>query len=157
MINEKITEFRISTANQSHLCFVREKDDPLSDLRSADIKIWCFQNTGVPVYSTGKTKQGAHYCSGKFCGIYSQTTGKSDQASQAICTFSRNVHQQSGQNCTGGFFSKKGSWPNKRGKLKYHTTMTGWESKSSLRFTICLSLTVTYQILIPTIIHLLNQ
>ena len=137
---EKITKIGIGRTYQRSLHFTKERTARFSDSKSLGGIVWRIENTGVPIYSAGKSEQRTYCYTGKFCCIYCQTATRSDQASQKFCKFQRNVHQQSGQNCAGRFSSKKGPWPKNKGGLKYPIAMTGCGSKSSHRFTIFLSL-----------------
>lgn len=137
---EEITQTGIGRTNQSSLHFIEGRNTRFSNCELIDGKVWCVKDPGVPICSAGKSKQRTNCDSGNFNCFYSQTATQSDRASQEFCKFQRNVDQQSGQNSTGRFSFKKGSWPKNRGKLKYHIAMIDCGSRSFHRFTIFLSL-----------------
>ncbi len=139
MKNEKITKTGIGRAYKCGLYFIEKRVTRFSDCKSIDEKVWRVKDPGVQICSASKIKQGTYGCSGTYYCIYSQITAQSDQSNQEFCKLQRNVNQQSGQNCTGRFSSKNGSWPKNKGKLKYLTTMTGCGSKSFHKCTITLS------------------
>jgi len=151
MKNEKIKEFGIGREDQSSLDFIEGRGVRKTDCYSFDVLIWCITNSGVPIYSAGKSKQSSHSYSGNFCCFYCQDAAQHNQANQKFCKLKRDVNQQSSQNCAGGFSGTKGSWPKNKGKLEYPIAMTGCMSKSLHRFTTFLSLST---IPIPPIIFL---
>ncbi len=155
MIDGKIKEFRICKAYQRGFYIIRQRDDSRSNSKQFSREVWYIKDSGLPLFATGKETSAKASCSGKFCCLYNQVTPQPDRKGKNFCRYKGNDNEQSGQGGAGGFFSNKGSCPKKRGKLRYHSPMTGCGSKSSHRFTIFLSL-ITIQIPSLIIIPLLN-
>ena len=151
---EKITQAGIDRTYQFSLHFIEERHSRTSHCESIDGKVWCVKDSGVPICSSGESKQRPSCDSGNFYCIYCKTAAQSDRASQKLCKFQRNIDQQSGQKSSGRFSFKKESWPKNRGKLKYPIAMIDCGSKSFHKFTIFLSLVRTITI---SLIIILNQ
>jgi hypothetical protein len=143
MVNGKVAELGTSQTHQPGLRFTEQRKATISDSGSFNGGIWCFSDTGVPVYSASQSEQREDSYSGRFCGVYSQTTTQPDQPGKEICRFQRNVDQQSGPYCTGRIPGKEGSWQKRRNKLRYHLPTIVCGSKNSLRYIISLSLSMT--------------
>jgi hypothetical protein len=136
MVNGKVAELGISQTDQPGLRFIEQRKATISDSGTFNGGIWCFSDTGVPVYSASQSEQWEDSYSGRFCGFYSQTTTQPDQPGKEICRFQRDVDQQSGPYCTGRISGKEGSCQKRRNKLRYHLPMIVCGSKNSLRFII---------------------
>lgn len=137
---EKIAQTGIDRTYQFSLHFIEERNARFSNCESIDGKVLCVKDPGVPICSAGESKQRTSCDSGNFYCFYCKTAAQSDQASQKFCKFQKNIDQQSGQNSSGRFSFKKGSWPKNRGKLKFPIAMIDCGSKSFHKFTIFLSL-----------------
>ncbi len=136
MINGKVSEYGTGKTYQPRLCFIEERETSISGDRALDEEVWCVANSGVPLCSASQRDEEKNGYTGSICGIYCQNTSQPDHQDKKARKFQRDVYQHSSQSSTGRFFSKKRSWPKKRGKLKYHSPTIGCGSKSSLRFTI---------------------
>ena len=155
MIDGKITEFRTCKAGQRGFSVIRQRNGAISYSQQFSREVWYIKDSGLPLFATGKEQSAKASYSGKFCSLYGQVTPQPDRKGKNFCRYKGNDNEQSGQGGTGRFFSNKGSCPKKRGKLRYHSPMTGCGSKSSHRFTIFLSLS-TIQIPSLIIIYLLS-
>ena len=155
MINGEITEFGVGKADQSGIYFIKQGSGSFSDSKKFGRNVWYIKNSGLSLFAAGKDQSAKDPCSRKFCGLYSQTTSQPDRKDKNLCRLQRSDDQQSGEGGTGRFFSNKGSWPKKRGKLKHHLSMIDCGSKNSHRFIIFLSL-ITIQIPTLIIIYLLS-
>jgi len=142
MVNGEISEFRGINAYQSGFYFIESRTSAFSNSRRLSGYVWHFKNSSLSLFTAGKDQSAKNPHSRKLCGFYCQTASQFDQENKKYCEVSWNVDQQNGKNSAGRFFSNKGSWPKKGGKLKYHMYMIDWGSKSSLRFTIFLSVTI---------------
>ena len=140
MINGKVTKLRACETNQSSLYFTEKRNTTFSDCGQVSCYVCHLANSGISLFTTGEDQSGKNTYSGEFGGIYCKIATYSYQKDQNICTFQRDIYQQSCQSSAGGIFSKKGSWRKKRDKLGFLISMIGCGSKSSLRFTISLSL-----------------
>ena len=138
MINGKITEFRVSQADQSGLCSVVEGETYCRDSGVFDREIRSFPDTGISVCTASQKEQWQSGYPGRICGIYRQTAIEPDQQGEKVCTFAGNVDQQSGPVSAGRVSVKAGSWQKRRDKLKCRFATTGYGSKSSHRFIISL-------------------
>ena len=154
MVNGKVAELGISQTDQPGLRFTEQRKAAISDSGIFNGGIWCFSDTGVPVYSASQSEQWEDSYSGRFCGFYSQTTTQPDQPGKEICRFQRDVDQQSGPCCAGRILSKEGSWQKRRNKLRYHLPTIVCGSKNSLRSIISLSRSTA--LLVPVNIPLMN-
>ena len=139
MVNGKSTEFGTGQADQSGVCSVVKGEAYCRDSGVFDSQIRGISNTSLPLCTAGQGEQWESGDSGSFCGIYRETTAKSDQTGKEVCPFSGDVDQQGGPGSAGRVSVNGGSWQKRRDKLKCRIASTGYGSKSSLRFTICLS------------------
>jgi len=136
MVNGKIPELRTSQTYQQSLRIVEHREAAICDNNAFNGDIWCFSNPGVPVCSASQSEQRTDSHSGRFCGVYCQTTTQPDRSDKEICEFQRDIDQQSGPYCAGRILSKEGSWQKRRSKLRYHIPLIDCGSKNSLRFII---------------------
>jgi hypothetical protein len=139
MINGKSTEFGIGQAHQRGVCFTAERETAFSDNRAFNGDVRSISNTGISLCSAGQREQWEDSRSGIFCGVYRQTTTRSDQSNKEVCKIQGDIDQQSGPYCAGRIFSKEGSWQKRRDNLMCHIPMTAYGSKSSPRFIVSLS------------------
>jgi RNA-directed DNA polymerase len=139
MINGKSTEFGAGQADQSGVCSAVKGEACFRDSRVFNREIRSFSNTSISLCTASQREQREGGYSGGFRGVYRQTASEPDQTGEKVCTFSRDVDQQVGPGSAGRVSVKAGSWQKRRDKLKRRIATTGYGSKSSLRFTICLS------------------
>ena len=156
MINGKIAGFRTCRANQSSLYLIEKRNTSFSDYRQVSGYVWCIEDSGISLFATGQGQSGKDTYSGELGGVYGKIATYSYRKDQNICTFQRNIYQQSCQGSAGRIFSKKGSWRKKRDKLRSPISMIGCGSKNSPRFTTSLSLKAMTVIRL-IVIHLLNS
>ncbi|MCW3109627.1 MAG: hypothetical protein JWQ09_4133 [Segetibacter sp.] len=142
MINEKGTKYGTGRTNQSGFYFIKETNSGFSNSEQFGGDVPDIKSAGLSLFEAGKEEQSKDARSGKFYSFYCQITTRRDQKDKSLCGIQGNINKQSGPNSAGRFFSKKGSWPKKRGRLKYHTSMIDCGSKSSHRFTVFSSLTM---------------
>jgi hypothetical protein len=140
MINGKGTQYGTDRTNQSGFYSIKETNSGFSNSEQFGRDVQHIKSAGLSLLEPGKEEQSKDTYSGKFYSLYCQITTRRDQKDKSLCGIQGNVNKQSGPNSAGRFFSKNGSWPEKRGRLKYHTSMIDCGSKSSHRFTIFLSL-----------------
>lgn len=138
MINGKITELGTGQAYQSGVYIAAEGKTFAANSREVDREVWSVSNTGLSLYKPCKRDQREDGYTGKFRGVYCQTTTLADQADQEIIWIKRSDDQQSGPHCAGRIFSQEGSCQKRRNKLRYHLPMIVCGNKSSRRFTISL-------------------
>jgi hypothetical protein len=133
-----ISELRINQAGQSNLQFIEERDAAFTDCGPVNGDVWDFPHSSLSLYPKGSGESGKGAYPGGYCRIHCKTSSQFDQKDQKICTFPRNIYQQSGPNCVGRVPVKEGSWQKRRDKLKYRIATIVCGSKSSLRCTNCL-------------------
>lgn len=155
MINGKGTEYASGRTHQSGIYFIKETNSGFSNSKQFGRDVQHIKSAGLSLLEAGKEEQSKDAGSGKFYSFYGQITTRRDQKDKSLWGIQGNVNKQSGPNSAGRFFSKNGSWPKKRGRLKYHTSMIDCGSKSSHRFTIFLSL-IMIQTASVKISYLLN-
>lgn len=143
MTNEKIRKFGTGTADQSSLYFIGGRNTAFSDHRSLDDNVRGIKSPSISLCPASQREQSTYSGSGNFCCIYSQTATQCDQTGQRVCKFQGYVNWQSCQDSAGRFFSKKGSCPKSKDKLKRPIAMIGYGSKSSHRSIIFSSQIVT--------------
>lgn len=146
MSNGKSAQSGISQTGQSCLYDVMQENASCSNYYSFDRRVWCFQNSSLPVYPASQREQRAGSYPRSFSGVYCQTTPKPSQQGAGVCRYQGGVDKQSGQNGIGRVFSKNGTWP-KSCKLKYHSPATVCGSKNSPRFIISLYHPMTFALL----------
>jgi hypothetical protein len=138
MINGKVAELGTGQTYQPGLRFTEQGGVAIQGSGAFNGGVWCFSDAGVPVCSASQSEQPEDSNSGRFCGVYGQTTTQADQCGKEICKFQRDVDQQSGPYCTGRILSEEGSWQKRRNKLRYHIPIIVCGSKNSLRYIISL-------------------
>ncbi|WP_315819397.1 reverse transcriptase domain-containing protein [Paraflavitalea speifideaquila] len=136
MINGKITEFGISQTHQPGFCSAAKGQTSAADCRAVDAEVWGISNPGLSLYPISQGNQRKDVDTGKFCRVYRQVATYTDQADKEAIGIQRVIDQQGGPYCAGRIFSKVGSCPKRRNKLRYHLPMTGCGSKSSRRYII---------------------
>lgn len=136
MINGTITERRISQAYQPYVYPASKGHYSTTACGEAGAEVWYISDTGLSLCKSGKRDQRENGDSGKFCGVYRQTTTLTDQAHQEVIRYAESDNQQSGPYCAGRIFSKEGSCQKRRDKLRHPLLMTVCGSRSYLRLTI---------------------
>jgi hypothetical protein len=155
MTNGKGTESGTGRTHQSGFYFIKETNSGFSDSEQFGRDVQHIKSAGLSLFEAGKEEQSKDTRSGKLYSFYCQITTRRRQKDKNLCGIQGNVNKQSGPNSAGRFFSKKGSWPKKRGRLKYRTSMIDCGSKSSHRLTVFLSL-IMIQTASVIISYLLN-
>jgi retron-type reverse transcriptase len=139
MKNGKGTEYRVSETYQQCVHDASKRKASTTDCGEVDREVWCLTSAGLSLYPTGQGDQREDAGARKFCGLYCKTTTNADQAGKEAIEIKEVIDQQSGPYRAGRIFSKEGSCPKRRNKLRYHLPMTGCGSKSFLRSIISLS------------------
>ena len=138
MINGKIAEFRVGQTHQPGIFFTSEEQASATYSRAVDEEIWSVPNPGISLYSISQRDQRENGHSGKLRSVYGQIATDTDQTNKEAIRIQRVIDQQSSPYCAGRIFSKEGSCPKRRDKLRTHLTMIGCGSKNSLRCIISL-------------------
>ena len=138
MTNGKSTELRTGQTYQWDICLTSKRKAAAANCRAADGQVWCVTDTGLSLYSAGQGNQRKNGGSGEFRSLYSEAATDADTKDKKTLEIKEAIDQQSGPYRVGGVFSKEGSCPKRRSKLRYHLPMTGCGSKNSLRYIISL-------------------
>jgi len=138
MKNGKSTELGTGQTYQRGIFLASKREAATSDCRAIDGQVWCVSDTGISLYSVGQGDQSENDCTGAFCGFYREIATHADTKDKKTLEIKEVIDQQSGPYCVGRVFSKEGSCPKRRNKLRYHLPMTGCGSKNSLRYIISL-------------------
>jgi len=136
--NGKSTELRTGQTYQWDICLTSKRKATAANCRAADGQVWCVTDTGLSLYPAGQGNQRKNGGSGEFRSLYSEAATDADTKDKKTLEIKEAIDQQSGTYRVGGVFSKEGSCPKRRSKLRYHLPMTGCGSKNSLRYIISL-------------------
>lgn len=140
MIHEKITEHGTGTTDQLCHYLIEKRFVFDGNFECPDHAIWSIQSTGVSLHTNGQKESGFHPNSGTVCGLYGKIGSKPYQTHKNLRLIYGSIDQHGGKNGAGRIFIKTKPWRKRRNELNYPVLTTGLVSKSSLRFTVSLSL-----------------